>query len=194
MAFGTILGQAPDLSNILTKDEASGLYLTKTEANQNFATKNEISNIQAPRYNIYHTSFSNRQFMFWSSNEPRPFPVDVKLVFKNITYSVATNTINFYARTKTGNLTLFTFRNNIQNNAFWSMNFEINQGNVVFYSDIDTGELQLSVSGIDSSNVVNVQYVDKNAMTIKPIRDFIILSDLGASYNISGNIDIIWYY
>lgn len=194
MAFGTILGQAPDLSNILTKDEASGLYLTKTEANQNFATKNEISNIQAPRYNIYHTSFSNRQFMFWSSNEPRPFPVDVKLVFKNITYSVATDTINFYARTKTGNLTLFTFRNNIQNNAFWSMNFKINQGNVVFYSDIDTGELQLSVSGIDSSNVVNVQYVDKNAMTIKPIRDFIILSDLGASYNISGNIDIIWYY
>lgn len=194
MAIGTILGQQPDLSNTLTKDEASGLYLTKTEANQNYATKSEISNIQAPRYNIYHTSFSNRQFMFWSSNEPRPFPVDVKLVFKNITYSIATNTINFYARTKTGNLTLFTFMNNIQNNACWSMNFKINQGNVVFYSDIDTGELQLSVSGIDSSNVVNVQYVDKNAMTIKPIRDFIILSDLGASYNISGNIDIIWYY
>ena len=194
MAIGTILGQAPDLSNTLTKDEASGLYLTKTEANQNFATKNEISNMQAPRYNIYHTSFSNRQFMFWSSNEPRPFPVDVKLVFKNITYSIETNTINFYTRTKTGNLTLFAFRNNIQNNAFWSMNFKINQGNVLFYNDINTGELQLSVSGIDSSNVVNVQYVDKNAMTIKPIRDFIILSDLSASYNISGNIDIIWYY
>lgn len=194
MAIGTILGQQPDLSNTLTKDEASGLYLTKTEANQNYATKSEISNIQAPRYNIYHTSFSNRQFMFWSSNEPRPFPVNVKLVFKNITYSVETSLINFYFRAKTGNLTLFTFHNNIQNNACWSMNFRINQGTSAFYQDIDKGYLQLGVSGIDSSNVVNVQYVDKNAMTIKPVQDFIILSDLGASYNISGNIDIIWYY
>ena len=194
MAIGTILGQAPDLSNTLTKDEASGLYLTKTEANQNFATKNEISNMQAPRYNIYHTSFSNRQFMFWSSNEPRPFPVDVKLVFKNITYSVATDTINFYFQATNSNLTLFKFNGKSQNDAHWSMNFNINQGKLIFDKDINNVYPSLTVLGWDSSSCFAIQYVDKNAMTIKPIRDFIILSDLGASYNISGNIDIIWYY
>lgn len=194
MAIGTILGQQPDLSNTLTKDEASGLYLTKTEANQNYATKSEISNIQAPRYNIYHTSFSNRQFMFWSSNEPRPFPVNVKLIFKNITYSEQSNSISFYFKAITGNLTLFKFNGKAQNNAYWSMDFRINNGALAFDTGVVGTNLTLNVSGYDSSSSVAIQYVDKNAMTIKPVSDFIILSDLGASYNISGNIDIIWYY
>lgn len=39
MGYGGIIGQQPDLSSALTKDEASGLYLTKTEANTNYLSK-----------------------------------------------------------------------------------------------------------------------------------------------------------
>lgn len=192
MAIGTILGQALDLSNTLTKDEASGLYLTKTEANSNYATKSEISNIQAPRYNIYHTSFSNRQFMFWSSNEPRPFPVDVKLIFKNITYSVESNYIDFYSFLISGNLLLFRFEGKSQNNAYWSMDFGLNKGAYAF-STINSSP-SLGVPGVNSSSAIKIQYVDRNTMTIKPVNDFIITTNISANYNISGNIDIIWYY
>lgn len=72
MAFGGIIGQAPDISQLLTK----------TEANEIYATKNELSNLPVPRYNVYTSTFSGRKAKFWNNAEYRPIPYLIVVYLK----------------------------------------------------------------------------------------------------------------
>lgn len=92
MGYGGIIGQQPDLSNTLTKDEASGLYLTKTEANNLYLNKSDSANfykkseIAVPRCLLYHYENLNGELkpIWWPAGEPRFIPYKIIFCFNSL--------------------------------------------------------------------------------------------------------------
>lgn len=206
MGYGGIIGQQPDLSSALTKDEASGLYLTKTEANtnylskneasQNFATKSEISNIIIPRCNKYSYTFgSNNSMFFWNQNEYRPLPYKLIFLFTNI------NSSPYPIRWEQSK---FTFSQNVSYTMFKSgtsssgsaTNFNMgiefivtrDIGGNLYFDKIVSGEQHQNIQ------VTKMKQQSAGSDLFAPREANMSFQFVMPNGKATGNLDIYWYY
>lgn len=181
MGYGGIIGQQPDLSNTLTKDEATGLYLTKTEANKNYVTKSELLDIPKSRYKLYSETIANNKFTFWHQNETRPLPYQCVLYFKNVGWEQSGYS---YINTTSGSLKLF------------SVNQPMSKFNGPILIKIGTNSIGYAyentvyISGTDSSSGLQINPVIGEPEHVAATKEYLITFTI----KITGSVDIYWYY